>query len=497
MHLHMRNVHFVQVLGVGMLFGIPMVMPLLWPLGIVALASGIRMVAGAGSLKQALGAAYLFGLGFSSVSLSFLLLAYPTDWLGVSDRYLGALIVIGTWLLCAVPVPLALVPWGAAVYALRTKPFMVATFLGAGAWVFSEYLRSLVATLVLWAPGVPVGPHMAFTLSGLSISGSDGLLWAAYIGGFWSLAAVAYLLAAPLATAWRYVDAGNVRRASMFAIPVCAVILLAYVVPPALHTTLGPGIVTVNDTVKVALVHTAFPRSGPLSHEASVQKADILSKKIVRAAEELTQGDLLVLPEDSRFFEFASYLEGYERTRAMSALEEKGIVLVDSGRRAGWDGAYSVIEIGFPGTGRQPLQMHKTLLAAFGEYLPSAFAFLWQTVGSREDYQSYVQTRAYLPAREVFVPEAHILTLDSIRFGVLACSEVLSTVLYPALGEESDVLLNVSSLAAGKQSPLMFNQFLAMAKVHALTARKPYLQATNVEPNIIIVPQLSSTRISY
>lgn len=483
-------------LAAGGAFGVPMVMPMLWPLAFVALAAGIRFVQDAPSHKRALTLGYLFGLGFCSVSLSFLLLAYPTDWLGLPNAFHGAVVVLGVWMLCTIPLPLALAPWVVAVRLLRMQPLPIQVLLSALAWVASEYIRSVIATAVLWAPGLPIGPHIGFTLTGLSLSGSDGLLWAGYLGGFWALAFVAYVLAALLLEAWRFTAVRVTYRTWLF-VTLCVVIVLSYTVPPALHTTFGVASVAIDEAVTVALVHTDFPRSAALSPEEKTEKAQMLSRKIVSAAAELRPGDVILLPEDSRFFEFSAYLNGYERTRARDALKANSITLIDSGRHAEWDGTYSVVAIEFPGTSTPPLRFHKTLLAAFGEYLPFMFEFVWKLSGSEDARLAYERTRLYVPAREEFLPSRHTFTVGSTRFGILACSEVLSTTLYPLLGKESDVLLNISSLAAGKGSPLMFNQFLAMAKVHAVVARKPYLQATNFEPNLVIVPKLSHTRISY
>ncbi len=477
----------------GVAFGATMVFPQFWFLGLAALAGGVMSAERAISLRRALLAGYFFGLGFCSVSLSFLLLAYPTDWLGLPQKLSGALIVLGVWLLCTLPVPLAILPWSVGVYFSRNRPFLARVLLGAGLWVFCEYLRSSFSTLILWKPGMLLGPHIGFTLTGLSISGSDGLMWFAYVGGFWTLAFVAYLFAGLLAESWFRWQMGERKAACrIFASVLCAC-LLAIAVPPALTVELGVSSVPVSEETTVALVHTNFPRSGPPSRETRVHGLEMVDTSIRDAVLGLDAGDLIILPEDSRYFDAPAYLSEEEVSYTQAALDTVGVTLIDSGRVPDWDGVYSVVQIDTPGTSTT-LEIRKTLLAAFGEYMPSVFSGILDLAGFHAGLEEYESLRGYEPSGGAFVPQEHTFKIGDTIFGILACSEVLSTQLYPLLGEESDVLLNISSLSAGNGSPIMFNQFLAMAKIHAVAARKPYLQATNFEPNILITPQLSSTQ---
>ncbi len=166
----------------------------LWPLSLLMLALWMMIVFQAQSRKAAFFAGWLFGVGHFVVGLNWIAKAFTFQ--AAMPGWLGYVAVILLSLYLAIfPGLAALIGW----WIGKDRP---ATFLltMAGAWIFSEWLRSWLFSGFIWNPlgtiALPLGQ-----MTGLSIFigtyGLSALLFAG-AGGLWLLFLKRWQVAVPL-----------------------------------------------------------------------------------------------------------------------------------------------------------------------------------------------------------------------------------------------------------------------------------------------------------
>lgn len=484
----------VYVAG-GALTSAAVIIPALWPLGILGVAASLITFLRT-SFWEAIWGGYLFGISSVGVSLLWLWLANPGLWLHTTTILTGFFVIVTGWLIYCMFLGLPFALWGGVSTSVWSQYRSYFWWVSVPLWVFCEWLRAFLFYFISWTPGFPFGAHGGLGLPATALAWSDGLLWLARFGGHWGLSCGLALLCVSFVYVVVMWDT-RPRKARAAGLTILLVLIISALVPPAADVTLGAEQVRVGN-VNFAMVHTNFTRAAILTTDEERRRVSRVADEVGRFVRAEEPPRVILLPEDSRFFvNVQTYLSEPEREGLLDQLRQSGAAVVDSGRLHGTEGVRNVIRVvDFKYSDSVVFYMQKTLLAPFGEYIPALFAYLWKGMGMSALLEYYERTTLYGLNAAPFLGEDHHFIIDGMRFGILSCSEIASPTMYHDVSRSADVLLGISSTARVGGSPILFNQMLALAKIHAVYAGMPYIQATNISPSILVVPASSSVSVS-
>ncbi len=479
-------VRYTASFGGGAMLGLSVLFPeSFWFFALIAPVPLLLAAMHAKNAKESFGKGFIFGLGCMIFVLSWGLLSYPLDWLGIPYPPFGVFIVISTWLLLSAVLALSFGVFATSIYTIRHKSKALFLFLTVSFFLCMEYLRAYIWTLLLYGNGTLLGAHFSNGFAGYALTGSS-LLWFAKWGGVYTLSAIA--LCSSIAIVFFVNTYRTSKKTSFWLLIPLSLYAAGCFFPQAVVVTKNSSNVSI-DGLHIALVRTDFPRLLMVPTEEAIYRGEVQAQEILYTLQATPAPDVIVLPEGGRFLYRSALISPSLRDRVYGGLQEKKVLLIDSGRTQ-IGNAVSNNVIWFSGeVGEVIHEDTKQLLSPFGEYMPYIFKYAMYSLGLSSEVAGFEKERSYISGGNTFVWEKRSFLFEGKKLGVLECSEVVSPSMYEELGEHVDILVNVSSAAWSQGSPLLSNQLLAMEKVHVVVTGKPYVQATNMGPNVVIVPR--------
>jgi len=410
--------------------GLPLAFaPVGWAwLGIIALAVFFALTAQP-SRRQALWSAYLFGLGYFGVGVS---------WVFVSiSQYGNGLVVAALATACFVAL-LALFPWGVAYLVRRLCPEMDAMTLWIGlpaAWVLSEWIRTWFLTGFPW---LFIGYSQVDT----------SLANIAPVFGVLGVSLVVALLAGGLA--W-VILGPSLRRAAVFG----AILIAVFASLPLLDREwTQPAANPVNAALLQGNI-TQDKKWDPSYRETTLERYQTLT------AQHLGD-DLVIWPEAAVpmwYDQAKAYLDELE-TRADQAGTSLmiGVPVREADNRT----YNAVVSLSDPSR-----FYYKRHLVPFGEYVPFR-----DFLGSALDVLGAPMSD-FTPGRE-----ANVLKAAGVPVGAFICYEATFGAEVTELLPEAQLLVNISNDAwfGNSLGPL---QHFQMVRMRAIETGRDLLRATN------------------
>src|SRR3989344_5122936 len=468
--------------GLGAFLGAATFIPWLWPTAPLTIAVLLHLIFN-GSPAKAFWIGHSFGFGLMGASFSWGFGSLPLDWLGIDNFTLGAVIVACIWWLYSIVVGSAV---GVFAYIVRIygKQWSILIF-APFVWVLCEFLHSFLHFLSAWGLGSILGFDLAFGFVGYALAWSD-FLWAARIFGVTGLSFLTAFLGTLLFLAWERRKAYSLKISAVVTGTFAgAMILGGYALPAPLQIVYNPPVVEINGLRIIPVSTDIGPALSRTRDELAAIERDVAGA-ILKATE--ARPDIIVLPEYIRYFKSEYLLSSTESLRVRQALADSGALLIDSERALPKDGRYGSMLFFDGESGTIVERQHKRLLIPLGEYLPYIVSFALEALGMEEVVRGVLDNRTYTPSHDSF--STRIFEWRGVKLGLLACSESISPFGYKEVSDAgADVLLNVASHAWLRNgSWILFNQTLAMARIHAVYTGKVYVQASNHSPSFVIVP---------
>jgi apolipoprotein N-acyltransferase len=445
----------------GMAAGFSQVLPALWPLAFVApvpLILAVREPSCPPFRAAFLG--FLFGAFMSGVAVWWLWDALPADWL-VESALGGWWLTFFSWGTTALFMSL-----GTALFALLARTLQTQTlgdlFLVPFAWILGEEARMWSYAVLTWAPNSLFEPHFSFGALGYALAHSPAVLQLADPGGVRSLSFFTVFIAIAIVLAME----ANGRRALTERIGVSAAIVFLVLALSAARTdTLGAPA----RTERVALITTYLPLAIP--QESLLPRYEAL---LLQAAAE--KPHIVVFPEG--YGMQGMYGPEGEQRAALERIFGRPVLVVSTAETEREDGIALEIQYLDSNAGISG-RSEKRFLAPMGESVPllgrlAAAPFMGEKL------------RAHIEDDARYRPGAAIAAeYGSLRLAGLFCSEIASPSLYARLARdaEPDLLLNLASQSWFHGSRLIYAETLAMAKVHAVQNRAPFIAAMNGAPS--------------
>jgi apolipoprotein N-acyltransferase len=470
------------VLSSAIAAGLSLIFSPVWPLIFVALVPLLLALEKAASSRKAMVLGLVWGAGLMGTSLSFVFAMLPLDWLGMSEGLLGISAVAALWAAttCFLAAPVAI--FALVVWRIRHAPAPLIAVVVPLVWTLLECARAILYSMLAIGPGTSIGPFFTFGFLGYALAGASGLLQLAPLGGPLALGWFAALTNTALYLILRTLPAAPLRVAGG-AGAVAVLWFLNAVLPPRVEIEVGANAAHVNETL-VALVHTHEAARFAMTAQEEAAARVRLASTISRTLTDQPTAQVVVVPEGSTFTGSAASPPERE---AAAALASRGALLIGSRRSSDGEAARSVL-YAYDAANQAPIQVSaKSYLVPFGEYVPHVLADVGRVFGFEEQVEVLADKRAsFRPAP--WHPEERLVRWQGVTFGVLACSEMF----YPYFskdvadaGADAIVVLSSQSWVRGA-SPVLFNQLRAMAVVNAAWVGKPWLQATNGAPNVVV-----------
>lgn len=483
----------------GVVAGLSLIVPELWPAAFVALVPLLLAIDAHGTRRSAWMLGLIWGAGLMSTTLSFVFAMLPLDWLGVTDAAVGAGAAVLVWGAVSALLALPAGIFGLVFLYARAWPAPLMAATVPAAWVALELARAALHSVVALGPGTAVGPFFTFGFLGYALAGARGLLLLAPIGGPLFLSGCIVLMNITIFLA--------LRRLPLEAKATKAVVCLAFLItivavdallPARVRVEVGASAAQVGG-IDVVLIHTD---EDARFAAASIEQDDSRARLAAQVTRSLTGGeaDVVVLPEDSRFAKSIVTPTSPAEEEAIALLESRGALLIGSSR-SGDTVARGVLYAYDFGAKALVQVSAKSYLVPLGEYVPHTVVLLSRLFGVHQSVQRLGEVRAsYRPAP--WRPDDRIVRWRGVSLGVLSCSELLNPYFVKDLasaGADAIVVLSSQSWIRG-DSRVLFNQLLGMAVVNAAWTGKPWLQATNGAPNVLVevasVPAVHSTPIA-
>ncbi len=309
----------------------------------------------------------------------------------------------------------------------------------------AELLRSYLYAIVSYGPGASLSPNYNWGAVAVSVAGTTFVYVSRFVG-FFGLSAVALLIASLLYCAWK-------RRSVIFVGALALLIASTYAAYRLDGSIKG-------ETITVSVLHLA-------------EKEDAKALELRHWPE--PGSDLFVLPEYSAISQNPQSAEVAKRM-ADNGVSITTIVNGPSPRGTNqlqfFNGVNQVVE-----------KQDKTFLIPNGEFLPYLLQFIFWTVGKQNLSVDFKYTQQITPGSR---PE-EVYDTGSFRVGALPCSGVSALNEYSRLSRGgADVLVNSASLSFFSNKSFYHTFAFNMARYHAVSNRKPFVQASRSGESYIL-----------
>lgn len=457
---------FLGIMGAGIVGGLSIAVPALWPLIFLSPIPLIDALYRKEIGYRALGAVSLvYGAAFFGTVLYWVFNAYPLDWAGYANPFFGLTLIVSVWALTTAVLALGIALWAVtARFIMRRNAADV--LIVPISWVVFEWVRMWFFTLLAWGPGSILDPYFSFGMVGYALGNSTHLVALARFGGVYALGIfvvlIAYLVWAASCRRWDIVSKKAVAILGVSATLCTAAVWFIGYVPP-------------HSTISVAVLSSDFASEPTVSDAQQAAEVRFVQDSLQRLAQQNPQPDVVVLPEDLRFFSLLD-LQGVDaRAYLRSAFGDHEVLVIDSARTTTFTGTYETVYF-YSSTHGLIAERSKRILVPIGEYVPTLFSSMVGMIGLRHDLAVAEANRNYLPGSPQPPVAYHGATLVA-----LLCSEMIDPDLYHRLaaGTTNPILLNLSSQSDFHGGSNPFNELQAMMSVQSAWDDAPYFQSTN------------------
>lgn len=425
----------------------------------------------------------IWGIGLFGTSLSFVFTMLPFDWLGISSSVVGVIAATSAWSIVSAMLALSVGLFALVVWHIRSNRAVL--LVGAPLlWAVLEIVRALFVSFAALGPGTSLGAdftigNLAYALAWspglLSLFGPLGLPFLSGLIVF--LNAITYVVIRDLAT---------MRAALMLVAMPVALVAINMLLPAQMAVQLGSSSAIIKG-VEIALTHTDIDATLTVSRAAQVAQTDKASAAIIETLAQHPDARVVVMPEDSRYVRTALQASSSVSRAAIELLKERNMLMLDSARLDRGTEARDLLYAYDFARASTTHMSAKAYLAPFGEYVPYIVHAGAQVLGFGDAIKRLIASRSsYVPG--IWQAEGRIVEIGGVRLGMLSCSELFAPRFMRDLAQENvDAIVLMSSQSWIRQdSQILFNQMLGMAIVQSAVVGKPYLQATNRAPNIVI-----------
>lgn len=427
------------------------------------------------TIKTAFWSGLSFGAGFLGSVLVWFWHTLPLTWLGVESQPLSWGLVLFYWGSVVAALSLFVGLWCLLFFLFKRGKWHDA-LVCAALWVLFEYARMWGFAFLTLGDESLISPHFSVGLAGYFLASSPPLLQLANWGGVYTLG----FLFVFLGFIWYWfashllISQSNRKRALLI---VATFLFLACLYIPA-HFGVSEG----KSVISIAVLNTYFPPSLRISPEESAIRFSEYARLLAEIAESREDPTVIVFPEDTRFLqqlETRGELDSF--FTALFGSEEK--LIIDSGRTHTARGAVRQ-QFYFYDTQTHALtHSEKQYLVPQGEYTPYLYRGALYLLGQTETLKRLQTNRSY--GRGALQQPVRYRDLS---IGTLFCSELLSPSLYRNVADmyDTNMLVNVASQSWFHGSRILYNQTIAIAKVHAVENRQYFIQASNGSPSFVI-----------
>jgi len=438
--------------------------------------------------KKVFWGSFLFGFVFMGWTLSWSFNTLPLDWAGIETPSVGFILVFSAWLLEAIVFGLLTGIFGIAVHKIYERNIGWMMIAGTPSiWVLIEYVKSIVMTFVWSGPGTLLGPHWSMGTLGYLLAENETMLQLASLGGVYLLSFIIIFI-----------------NVLVYGISISPKKLikkkLAHLACVALFTIMLSIIVGKisapehdDETfLNVAVAQTNFASAFSRSDNEHVGKFSEITRLMFTAKNDIEKDgrkvDILILPEDSRFF---SHIEKDSQGEIVKdILGNENAIVIDSGAKTNDGRLKSKLE--YISTNGEITDSEKIFLMPFGEFLPRAILFPAKIFGMDEWVDNFNGARKYFRGNNPTIAE-----FNGVKLGTLFCSEIISTDLYREITRDgAGLLINISSQSIFNKSSIFFKQILNIAQVRSVENRRFFVQSSNYAPSFILNDRGQVVKIS-
>lgn len=322
------------------------------------------------------------------------------------------------------------------------------------AWVASEYLRSVIFSIISLGPTGKIGAYWSYGDIGY-ILGLTPLTYLGRLGGVYFLSFITALLIVLIIRIYRTKDYYYVLTILLFLIAINVICWKIYD----------------NANGKQIVVST-------LSYK-SVEYPSVQSNEATKLIDRLetTSPDTVVLPEYSGFFAKDSMkndklLQNY--------MQNSGVVI--QSRREIYESYNKNMLVFLNPSGKLMNEQQKWFTIPSGEYVPYVYQVLLAYAGKGQLLLDFRNQKSVLPGSTPEIP----FTYEGVTYGSLVCSGITSPIQYRKLAfQGATILTNSASLGSLGVSSFHHTQAQIMARQYAINTARPFVQSAKDAPAFI------------
>lgn len=468
MSIHWYLSVYSQAIVAGVMLGVSLLYPVLWPLVIVGTVLTLRLIGHATTTRHAVLGGCVVGVVKMALALVWFWAAYPLTWLGLESGVLQIVVICLYWLPAALTLGsgTALFAYIYFKYIKEKDSLCVYLLLTSFVWMVSEVLGALFFSLYTLGPGSTLTAAFSFGYTGYALAQYDVLFIPFAFLGVYGLSFLVGLLGAGVYKL--YTNRIQNRFGIVLAVVVCGFIPLELPI-------------TASD-IQVALVETHFPVSGVSSGVSPADQKQSLIDAVEAAVSVKTE--YILLPEDSRFTTY--FLSPNATLDYLQSITDHPIVLVDSARYDS-DGTTVLRAYIYDTQAEEVYFFDKQYLVPQGEYVPYIYQSLLDFLQPTGRTLTSLHDTTYLPG----INQTTLLLPPAIP-AVLFCFESVSPLgVHTVLKNRTEVPFVahiVSHAWFNRQPHVLWNQLAAMLRTQARMNGIPILQAANEAPLAVYLP---------
>jgi len=431
---------------------------------------------------------FIVGLFYFGWIFSWFWSLYPLSIFGVSNRLIGAAIVLFIHLISVLGTA---VFWGIFSFSifrfLKNSPkiYVIPLFF-ASTFVLIEYLRAWFFGILWFGDGAIIGPHwtlgnIAYFFSDFSFIANTASLWGIYGMNFIILFLATSLI---LAIRWTMTAARNSSLKSLKKeYLVLAVSFIAMLTLPLINllTNARGEDVSSEHKIIVSIVQTKNVTKDAYSTNEFLDDLNQKLKLLDNLSDEAKdEGSYIIFPEGSNFSSSLSSFLGLTGMKDyFNNLSENTVLVVDNNRvqtKAGFKSRTTIThsKLGVIGV------YDKKLLTMGGEYLPYIVKIPLQLISSPAK-RDFINTRQFSRGHDL----GAINTGDQ-QVKILVCSDLISPNI--SSNDGAGFIIVTNSLGIFGNNKNMENQLLSISKIRALESRKYLVFASNFGHSFIVDP---------
>lgn len=443
--------------------------PFFWIFGLVALVPLLFLLDMLKDWKRSFWVGWGLGALFFIISFRWMFSIFPNEAMGISGD-IGGLSIIGIFVLVlAAAGGLAFGLFGAfAKSVLKRLNYFSLLFALAGAWVFSEYLRAWILSIVTWGHGATLGPFWTFGNLGY-LPADTPFFYFARTGGLYGMSFLVAAINVAIFSALKKRGFSN-KSLILASSLVCFVFLSSFFSPLDYVSKVSAS----GTPVKFLLLGIADDK-GPFYRHGFM---DLLGKNMITRQ---NQPDIVVFPEGFPLLSIAGEFEKPVFKKIFPDENKGGFVVANkiSNTKKG-----KVSEIIYRDQDSLLIaKKEKFFLVPGGEIMPFVLKGILAALGLEDKTARFRQSREIAKGSE----EAQTVLLGETRVGSFLCSGIVAPDFSRSLvNEGAQIIINSSSHSLWRSHPRIYNELELMARFEAMAHQRPVLQSTRGGPALFI-----------